>query len=83
MRVAEAMPISVKSCSVGRWVTGVCFVIGDCALMWTSALRASWVSTTSSAMRFASDSMSENGRRVSPSARSSTTSLKRDMWTPA
>ena len=26
---------------------GVCFVIGDCALMWTSARKASWVSTTS------------------------------------
>ena len=34
-------------------MTGVCFVIGDCALMWTSARRASWVSTTSSAMRLA------------------------------
>ena len=55
MRVAAAMPTRVKSCSVGRCVTGVCFVIGDCALMWTSARRASWVSTTSSAMRLASD----------------------------
>ena len=64
-------------------MTGVTLVIGDCALMCTSARSAPWVSTTSSAIRRASDSMSANGLRVSPSARSSTTSLNRDMCTPA
>jgi len=75
--------MSVYSCCVGRPVTGVVFMIGVCARMRTSARTASCVSSTWAAMRPASDSTSANGSRVTPSARSSTTSLNRDMCTPA